>query len=148
MVPAGGSHLPDITVVTPVFEGGRVAFYVASRGHHADVGGISPGSMPAHATRLDEEGVVFRGNRIVHGGRFDDAAVSAVLDAGHKVTVYNRTRAKTAGLADAGAVEIAGRAVRLDLGAGDLILASEDGREFTVPLAREVLGDETRRVEC
>ena len=79
---AGGSHLPDITVVTPVFDDETVAFWVASRGHHADVGGITPGSMPAHATRLTEEGVVFRGTRIVHGGRFDDAAVSAVLRGG------------------------------------------------------------------
>lgn len=79
---AGGSHLPDITVVTPVFERGEVAFYVASRGHHADVGGITPGSMPAHATSLDEEGVVFAGTRIVHRGRFEDAAVAAVLGGG------------------------------------------------------------------
>jgi len=79
---AGGSHLPDITVVTPVFDGDDVAFYVASRGHHADVGGVSPGSMPPHATRLSEEGVVFRGTRIVHRGRFDEAAVRAVLSRG------------------------------------------------------------------
>jgi 5-oxoprolinase (ATP-hydrolysing) len=79
---AGGSHLPDITVVTPVFDRDAVAFYVASRGHHADVGGITPGSMPAHATSLDEEGVVFSGTRIVHAGRFDEAAVSAVLGGG------------------------------------------------------------------
>lgn len=79
---AGGSHLPDITVVTPVFERGLVAFYVASRGHHADVGGVSPGSMPPHATQLDEEGVVFRGTRIVHAGRFDEDAVRAVLGSG------------------------------------------------------------------
>lgn len=79
---AGGSHLPDITVVTPVFVRGVVAFYVASRGHHADVGGVSPGSMPPHATRLDEEGVVFRGTRIVHGGRFDEDTVRSVLGSG------------------------------------------------------------------
>ncbi|MBV1860506.1 MAG: hydantoinase B/oxoprolinase family protein [Nannocystaceae bacterium] len=79
---AGGSHLPDITVVTPVFDGDDVAFYVASRGHHADVGGVSPGSMPPHATRLDEEGVIFRGTRIVHGGRFDAARVRKVLGSG------------------------------------------------------------------
>jgi 5-oxoprolinase (ATP-hydrolysing) len=79
---AGGSHLPDITVVTPVFADGAVAFYVASRGHHADVGGIAPGSMPPHAVHLREEGVVFRGTRIVHAGRFDDAAVRAVLEGG------------------------------------------------------------------
>ncbi|MEM6290160.1 MAG: hydantoinase B/oxoprolinase family protein [Myxococcota bacterium] len=79
---AGGSHLPDITVVTPVFVDGTVAFYVASRGHHSDVGGITPGSMPPHATSLAEEGVVFRGTTIVAAGRFDDEAVAAVLEGG------------------------------------------------------------------
>ncbi len=79
---AGGSHLPDITVVTPVFVRESVAFYVASRGHHADVGGLSPGSMPPHATALSQEGVVFAGTRIVHGGRFDETAVRAVLEGG------------------------------------------------------------------
>lgn len=43
---AGGSHLPDITVITPIFNDGQIVFFVASRGHHADVGGIAPGSMP------------------------------------------------------------------------------------------------------
>ena len=43
---AGGSHLPDITVITPIFRDGKIVFFVASRGHHADVGGIAPGSMP------------------------------------------------------------------------------------------------------
>lgn len=53
---AGGSHLPDITVITPVFSGGRKVFFVASRGHHADIGGISPGSMPPFSKRLYQEG--------------------------------------------------------------------------------------------
>ena len=56
----GGTHLPDVTVVTPVFDGtGReILFYVASRGHHAEIGGITPGSMPAFSTRVEEEGVL------------------------------------------------------------------------------------------
>eukprot|EP00775_Hariotina_reticulata_P006718 gene6718-6939_t len=53
---AGGSHLPDITVITPVFSGGNIVFFVASRGHHADIGGISPGSMPPNSKLLIEEG--------------------------------------------------------------------------------------------
>ncbi|GFH16551.1 uncharacterized protein HaLaN_12988, partial [Haematococcus lacustris] len=53
---AGGSHLPDITVITPVFQEGRIVFFVASRGHHADIGGISPGSMPPASKLLVEEG--------------------------------------------------------------------------------------------
>ncbi|MEZ4224022.1 MAG: hydantoinase B/oxoprolinase family protein [Polyangiaceae bacterium] len=79
----GGSHLPDITVVTPVFSGeGRLRFFVASRGHHADVGGVTPGSMPAESTRLEEEGVVFRAVAAVVDGEFQDAALRAVLESG------------------------------------------------------------------
>ncbi|HEY0135742.1 MAG TPA: hydantoinase B/oxoprolinase family protein, partial [Nannocystis sp.] len=80
---AGGSHLPDITVISPVHdEQGALRFFVASRGHHADVGGVAPGSMPPHATRLEEEGVVFRALQVVADGRFDREAVLAVLQAG------------------------------------------------------------------
>jgi 5-oxoprolinase (ATP-hydrolysing) len=76
----GGSHLPDITVVTPVHDAaGVVVFFVASRGHHADVGGKTPGSMPAESRELWEEGVVFRGERIVSGGVFDREGVLRVL---------------------------------------------------------------------
>jgi 5-oxoprolinase (ATP-hydrolysing) len=78
----GGSHLPDITVVSPVHMNGRVRFYVASRGHHADVGGITPGSMPPHATSLAEEGVVLRGDRIVAAGRLDAEGIRERLAAG------------------------------------------------------------------
>ena len=54
----GGTHLPDVTVITPVFDdqGREILFYVGSRGHHADIGGITPGSMPPFSTSLDEEG--------------------------------------------------------------------------------------------
>jgi 5-oxoprolinase (ATP-hydrolysing) len=80
---AGGSHLPDITVITPVFDAsGALAFFTASRGHHADVGGITPGSMPPFSRSLDEEGAVFRALRIVRDGRFDHDAVAAALAAG------------------------------------------------------------------
>lgn len=79
---AGGSHLPDITVVTPVHVDGSLAFYVASRGHHADVGGITPGSMPPHSRHLDEEGVVFRGQRIVHAGTLDGPGIMDTLRGG------------------------------------------------------------------
>jgi 5-oxoprolinase (ATP-hydrolysing) len=69
---AGGTHLPDLTVVTPVFVAGpRPEFWVASRAHHADVGGITPGSMPPFSTRIDQEGALFEGERIVHRGRLD-----------------------------------------------------------------------------
>ncbi len=75
----GGSHLPDVTVVSPVFENGALRFFVASRGHQADLGGITPGSMPAHSTRLEEEGVLLRAFPLVRGGRFDEARLRALL---------------------------------------------------------------------
>jgi 5-oxoprolinase (ATP-hydrolysing) len=79
----GGSHLPDITVVTPVHDAdGVLRFFVASRGHHADVGGTTPGSMPPDARTLEEEGVVFRAMRIVRDGVFDREAVLGVLASG------------------------------------------------------------------
>jgi 5-oxoprolinase (ATP-hydrolysing) len=82
----GGSHLPDVTVVSPVFVGEREApggprFFVASRGHHADIGGSAPGSMPADSRRLEEEGVVLRPFRLVEGGRLDERRLRAALGA-------------------------------------------------------------------
>jgi len=80
---AGGSHLPDITVVTPVHDdAGALRFVVASRGHHADVGGLTPGSMPPFSRRLDEEGVVLRSLRIVSNGTFDEALLRTTLGQG------------------------------------------------------------------
>src|SRR5499433_4169301 len=66
----GGTHLPDVTVVTPVFgrKSGAILFYVASRGHHAEIGGITPGSMPAFSTQVDEEGVVIDNWLLVRDG--------------------------------------------------------------------------------
>ncbi|WP_415948441.1 hydantoinase B/oxoprolinase family protein [Streptomyces sp. KLOTTS4A1] len=68
----GGTHLPDVTVITPVFdrEGEELLFYVASRGHHAEIGGIAPGSMPAHSRRIDEEGILFDNWLLAQDGRF------------------------------------------------------------------------------
>ncbi|GAB1602003.1 5-oxoprolinase-like [Argonauta hians] len=77
----GGSHLPDLTVITPVFYDGESdpVFYVASRGHHADIGGISPGSMPPHSTSLEEEGAVFKYFKLVSGGKFQEEALTEAL---------------------------------------------------------------------
>ncbi len=66
----GGTHLPDITVCTPVFDGKKILFWVASRGHHADVGGISPGSMSPNATTIEQEGVYIDNFKLVDRGRF------------------------------------------------------------------------------
>eukprot|EP00899_Mesostigma_viride_P023377 jgi/Mesvir1/4223/Mv25121-RA.4 len=76
---AGGSHLPDITVVTPVFRNGKIVFFVASRGHHADVGGITPGSMPPFSRRLGEEGAAIRAFKIVQGGVFQEEGIRQLL---------------------------------------------------------------------
>ena len=81
----GGTHLPDITVVMPVFmdSGDAPAFYVAARGHHADVGGIQPGSMPPFSKTLDEEGVLLDAVPIMREGRFLEADTRAALASGH-----------------------------------------------------------------
>ena len=108
----GGTHLPDITVVTPVFsepppaavpsgapqgaaglapeppgarpadQGRRILFYVASRGHHADVGGVTPGSMPPFSTRIEEEGVQIDNFKLVERGRLREAEMVALLESG------------------------------------------------------------------
>ncbi|MFN3955463.1 MAG: hydantoinase B/oxoprolinase family protein [Pararhodobacter sp.] len=77
----GGTHLPDITVVSPVFDeaGQEVLFWVASRGHHADVGGTAPGSMTPLATTVDEEGVLIDNLKLVEGGRLREAELRRVL---------------------------------------------------------------------
>ncbi|WP_255954246.1 hydantoinase B/oxoprolinase family protein [Streptomyces odontomachi] len=94
----GGTHLPDVTVITPVFDTGepgrdsqaraeaqgepaepRILFYVASRGHHAEIGGIAPGSMPANSRTIDEEGILFDNWLLVDGGRFREAETRRLL---------------------------------------------------------------------
>jgi 5-oxoprolinase (ATP-hydrolysing) len=77
----GGTHLPDITVVTPVFsdDESEILFYSASRGHHADVGGTAPGSMTPLATTVDEEGVLFDNFRIVERGHFREKELHTLL---------------------------------------------------------------------
>ena len=75
---AGGSHLPDITIITPVFCDGQPVFYVASRGHHADIGGISPGSMPPFSRSLAEEGACVRSFKLVIDGHFRVRAKEAL----------------------------------------------------------------------
>ena len=81
---AGGTHLPDITVITPVFaqDGREILFHVASRGHHADIGGMTPGSMPAFSTRVAEEGVLIEPMRLVQAGVFQTREVLERLMSG------------------------------------------------------------------
>ncbi|HEX2244745.1 MAG TPA: hydantoinase B/oxoprolinase family protein, partial [Gammaproteobacteria bacterium] len=77
----GGTHLPDITVVTPVFDeaGNQILFYVASRGHHADIGGLTPGSMPPHSRTIHEEGVLIDNFKLLDQGEFCEQAVRKLL---------------------------------------------------------------------
>jgi 5-oxoprolinase (ATP-hydrolysing) len=80
---AGGTHLPDVTVVMPVFlGGGGPAFFVAARGHHADIGGVTPGSMPSDSKSIDDEGVLIDSVRIVDRGVFREEKLRALLIAG------------------------------------------------------------------
>ncbi|NVD40181.1 hydantoinase B/oxoprolinase family protein [Ensifer sp. HO-A22] len=78
----GGTHLPDLTVCTPVFDdqGQEIRFWVASRGHHADIGGISPGSMSPLATNIEEEGVYIDNFKLIDAGRFCEAELEALLN--------------------------------------------------------------------
>ena len=80
----GGTHLPDVTVITPVFDdaGSHILFYVGSRGHHADIGGMTPGSMPPDSTVVEEEGVLFDNWKLVDAGVLRDQETRALLAGG------------------------------------------------------------------
>ncbi|MFW6357851.1 MAG: hydantoinase B/oxoprolinase family protein [Chroococcales cyanobacterium] len=77
----GGTHLPDITVITPVFDtaGKEILFYTASRGHHADIGGITPGSMPPHSTSVEEEGILLDNFKLIESGNFRETELLEIL---------------------------------------------------------------------
>ena len=78
---AGGTHLPDITVITPVFNkaGTEIAFYVASRGHHTDIGGLGGTSMPPNSTELWQEGAAIRSFKLIHAEKFDEEGITQIL---------------------------------------------------------------------
>jgi len=80
----GGTHLPDITVITPVYLDGSKTpdFYVGSRGHHADIGGVTPGSMPPFSTRIEEEGVQINNVLLVERGVLRETEMVALLQSG------------------------------------------------------------------
>ncbi|QKO21230.1 hydantoinase B/oxoprolinase family protein [Rhodoferax sp. BAB1] len=80
----GGTHLPDVTVITPVYLDGseQPMFYVGSRGHHADIGGTTPGSMPPFSTRIEEEGVQIQNFKLVEQGHLREAEILALLASG------------------------------------------------------------------
>lgn len=76
---SGGSHLPDITVITPVFDNGELVFFVASRGHHAEIGGITPGSMPPFSKSIWEEGAAIKAFKLVDRGVFQEEGIIKLL---------------------------------------------------------------------
>ncbi|KAJ5990880.1 hypothetical protein N7522_011087 [Penicillium canescens] len=75
----GGTHLPDITVIQPAFSQGKIIFYVASRAHHADIGGILPGSMPPHSKELYQEGATIKSEKLVSEGKFNEERITELL---------------------------------------------------------------------
>ncbi|MBD2625117.1 hydantoinase B/oxoprolinase family protein [Trichormus variabilis] len=77
----GGTHLPDVTAITPVFDTNekQIIFYVASRGHQSDIGGITPGSMPPHSTTVEEEGILFDNFLLVEQGNFREIETKQLL---------------------------------------------------------------------
>ncbi|KAL3922607.1 MAG: hypothetical protein SGILL_002117 [Bacillariaceae sp.] len=89
---AGGSHLPDITVITPVFYKGEIIFFVASRGHHADIGGIAPGSMPPHSNSLEDEGAMIIAFKLVRDGKFQEDGITEILKSPGKIPGNSGTR--------------------------------------------------------
>ena len=86
----GGTHLPDVTVITPVYVAGNnlPTFYVGSRGHHADIGGLTPGSMPPFSTRIEEEGVQIVNFKLVDRGHLREAAMLELLRTGGGTTPF------------------------------------------------------------
>ncbi len=78
----GGTHLPDVTVITPVFVDGKAAFWLGSRGHHADIGGRTPGSSPPDSRHIDEEGILIDTFPLVRAGVLDEGGTRALLTSG------------------------------------------------------------------
>ncbi|XP_053980363.1 5-oxoprolinase [Hylaeus volcanicus] len=99
---AGGSHLPDLTVITPVFykDVEKPVFFVASRGHHADIGGITPGSMPPHSTMLLQEGATFKSFLLVHKGVLREKELTEELMAPGLIPGSSGTRNLSDNLSD------------------------------------------------
>jgi len=85
----GGSHLPDITVITPVFFEGKILFFTASRGHHAEIGGTTPGSMPSDSKFLIEEGFIIDSLKLVENGVFQDDRIKEVMESPAKKPRYD-----------------------------------------------------------
>lgn len=99
---SGGTHLPDITVITPVFDAQEkeVVFYVASRGHHTDIGGLGGTSMPPNSTELWQEGAAIRSFKLIHNGHFDEEGITQILLEPGKYEGCNGSRRLSDNLSD------------------------------------------------
>uniref|UniRef100_A0A914BYY1 5-oxoprolinase n=1 Tax=Acrobeloides nanus TaxID=290746 RepID=A0A914BYY1_9BILA len=138
---AGGSHLPDLTVITPVFYKGdqRPSFFVANRGHHADIGGLVPGSMPPHSTSLEQEGAAFMSFKLIDKGVFQEESLIQALNDPGKVPGCSGTRNLRDNLADLNAQIAANqKGIRL---LHDLI----DG--YSLPVVQAYMGHIMRNAE-
>lgn len=130
---AGGSHLPDITIITPVIVDRKIQFFVASRGHHADIGGIQPGSMPPNSKELWEEGAAIKTFKVVQDQHFDEDGVKRLLlDEPAKYPGCSGTRCLSDNISDLKAqVAANNRGVFL---VKDLI------REYSLPVVQAYMG--------
>ena len=128
---AGGSHLPDITVITPIFHLGQIVFFVASRGHHADVGGIAPGSMPPLSKTLLQEGAAIIAFKLVEEGLFQEEGISELLHAPGKLQGNFGTRNLSDNLSDLRAQVAANTR-------GALLMA-ELVQEYTLPVVQSYM---------
>jgi N-methylhydantoinase B len=131
----GGTHLPDITIVSPLFAEGRQLGFAASRAHHADVGGRTPGSMPADSRTLDEEGVVIPPTRLARGGELDDGLLREIT---------SKMRNPSQRLADLRAQLASNRLAERRIAE----LAARHGRAQLVAGMAEVLGYAERRTRA
>ncbi|CAF4873371.1 unnamed protein product [Pieris macdunnoughi] len=137
---AGGSHLPDLTVITPVFHNSKKPiFFVASRGHHADIGGLTPGSMPPHSTSLAHEGAAFKSMLLVDGGKFNEEELVRELMKPGEVPGCSGTRNLTDNLSDLKAQVAANqRGIQL---VGELI------DEYTLPVVQAYMAHIQKNAE-
>ncbi|KAI6238728.1 hypothetical protein M3Y99_00654500 [Aphelenchoides fujianensis] len=131
---AGGSHLPDLTVITPVFYGDSKTpdFFVANRGHHSDIGGLTAGSMPPHSTSLDQEGATFVSFKIVDEGKFQEAELIAAFKAPGQFPGCSGTRNLRDNLADLNAQIAANQK--------GIALLEELIEEYSLPVVRAYMG--------
>src|SRR5262249_47215930 len=145
---AGGTHLPDWTLVAPVFSDGRLLGYVANRAHHADVGGMAPGSMPGGATEIFQEGLRIPPVRLWREGREDPDVLDLLLANSRTPEERVGDLRAQAGANHLGATRLAELAVRMGIdGLLDGMQATKDHAERAVRTAVRAIPPGTYRFE-